>query len=369
MRYTITASIVLGFLAANLPRSDGKAISRDWLARDKSISRDWVCPDSPYAYCPKTGDHEIAGPEDIYPSAGGGGGRGGSHGGGSSGGGESSDGGGSSGGDGGGGSTEQGLGYQSSSGGSEQGFGEDGSGGTGARQGGDTGTFVPNPAYQKYQASTRNNNLAPATKQTTGRDRTWMPKAPYEEIDVGQLATDLRQVIQAQNRQGGPFLFYSGTEGQAVLDFKKNMNLISPENNILYIGDVMRHEDITLQTKYEEDSEMSRYFWACYSRAYAQAVSGKVYVVMPSDRTINRPSNPDPSIWWSYEAPDLSLNPDVTEIVARKFQSATYDSQDEVYKGWEDERVIFTQGDEPLGYVNVDSHFYEPTLPTDDWDG
>ncbi|KAF2649142.1 hypothetical protein K491DRAFT_684109 [Lophiostoma macrostomum CBS 122681] len=69
MRYTITINLLLCLLAGSIPASDGKAITRSWIARDDADYSDPGYPGSPYASCAQPRDKEIAGRGDIYSRA------------------------------------------------------------------------------------------------------------------------------------------------------------------------------------------------------------------------------------------------------------------------------------------------------------
>jgi hypothetical protein len=124
-----------------------------------------------------------------------------------------------------------------------------------------------------------------------------------------------------------------------------------------YIGDVMPKANadpdrVRLETNYAD----TKYFWSAPSRAYAQAVSGRVYIVIPKDQTINiLKDNGDGSVWWTFEAPDLIRNPEVVSITYVSVDP-TMDTYVDITGGLEkpmyefgDEKIIWTRGNPPLG--------------------
>ncbi|KAH7385229.1 hypothetical protein DE146DRAFT_635849 [Phaeosphaeria sp. MPI-PUGE-AT-0046c] len=80
---------------------------------------------------------------------------------------------------------------------------------------------------------------------------------------------------------------------------------------MLALEDVFLKENTDLLRNRLASTDNERYFWAAVSRAHAQAITGRAHVVIPKGGPINIPKdNGDGSVWWSFEAPDLSRNPE-----------------------------------------------------------
>jgi hypothetical protein len=110
------------------------------------------------------------------------------------------------------------------------------------------------------------------------------------------------------------------------------------------------------------------YLWATYSKAYAQVVTGKAYVVIPEGRPINIPYTEKGSMWWSFEAPELSRNPDVTEInyISVDPESSTWnmDTGEQEYE-MGPTKTIWRQGDAPLGFPG--DPLFKEASPAEPW--
>lgn len=93
----------------------------------------------------------------------------------------------------------------------------------------------------------------------------------------------------------GPWLFYSGFD-----DRRKDSEIISEklakrlglknregEGAEYMDGEDAVHNIDDVRIKDYEDTPPENYYWGVYSRAYAQAVTGKIYVAIPKGKGIN----------------------------------------------------------------------------------
>jgi hypothetical protein len=153
------------------------------------------------------------------------------------------------------------------------------------------------------QAVIRTNNNQPATEG---------PRAsPTHDINLQERRDAFRAEIQ-QSYQNRPWFFFSGVDtrdaekwkdalddklqlGNQKTGFIKDFVDVQNPNNQRYLA-----EYTTYKAQGFDD-----YFWAANSKAFAQAVQGRVYVMIPGDRAINQPYDHKGSNWWSYELQSL----------------------------------------------------------------
>lgn len=171
----------------------------------------------------------------------------------------------------------------------------------------------------------KNNYGQPAQSQ----QQTYFPAPP---IDVTAKVTLAKKMIKAQNLNGGPWFFYSGFakevkdvafEAQKILSNRLGVTRKIPTGETDTNGNIVLDKegkpltnDLPMpgiaqafptgsdpdRARFADTPEES-YYWAAPSRAYSQAITGKVYVVIPAGRPVNKPKdNGDGSVWWRYVA-------------------------------------------------------------------
>jgi hypothetical protein len=201
------------------------------------------------------------------------------------------------------------------------------------------------------------------------------------EIDIAELVKGMREQIKAKGKEGGPWYFYSGYDNRQPfltsirrdLSLKLNLGFDDNMNQQLIpsMEDIKapKSNDNPISQVYEDSVAYGGYFWAAHSKAYSQAISGKVHVVIPKDMPINMPyDSAKGSNWWSFEASELTRNPDIEEIQltrVSKDPSAEWDSTLTPYP-LEGSVTIWKKGDEPFGFPG-DEH-YELTRPAAPFD-
>ena len=220
---------------------------------------------------------------------------------------------------------------------------------------GSAGTDNPGPLFPP---SVRNNYNKPATSET----RTYNPE---NDIDIAAKTQEFKNIIKEKNLQDGLWYFYSGFEDkQKRFDVQEDLEK-RLHKKLPYIEDAMPVRGADKVRNAFKGTTNEQYFWAAYSKAYAQAISGKIIIALPEDQPINMPKdNKDGTVWWSFEAPALTRNPDVTEISYVAVGGLNLDLDG---GRWEmaPEKVIWKKGDEPLGFPG-DPHYME-TKPTEAW--
>jgi hypothetical protein len=234
-----------------------------------------------------------------------------------------------------------------------------GGGGMG-RPGGTTGGMGdrPDEGGQQYAPSARNNQNQPATS-----DQRFDPATKnLAAIDIVALKNDMINMMKEKQLEGGPWYFYSGLEDKNIFFnnvrpiLSRKLGLKDGENDKL----IPSMED--LKRKFEEDAnalnfeagDFSEYFWNAYSKAYAQAISGKAYVVIPEDMPLNQPFQKNyGSAWWSFEVPELTRNAGIEEIrLVRLDPTPNMDYADGGVEMFDliGDQLIWKRGDEPLGF-------------------
>lgn len=234
-----------------------------------------------------------------------------------------------------------------------------GDGGMG-RSGGTTGGMgdapePPIPVVQEFPPSARNNQNQPATSAERKYDPAGQNKLV---IDVDEVANDMRQQIRVRGEEGGPWYFFDGLELETFLNdvrpiLSRKLELKDENGNDKLIPSLETAKKPKASDRFamqhEDSPDFQAYFWNAYSKAYGQAVSGKTYVVIPKDRPINQPfEDAQGSWWWSFEAPELSRNPNVEEINIVRIDP-TMNLDGELYD-LADPIPIWKAGDEPLGF-------------------
>jgi len=233
----------------------------------------------------------------------------------------------------------------------------------------------PPNANEGPPLSARNNRGQPAVKQ----EQTYYPAQP---INLAETVARFQTRITNQGLTGGPWYFYSGfpdrDDGLKValpLSEREGVTRTTPAwqgaqtKPMADMSDVMGPESADeIRQAFSKTADMN-YFWGMYSKAYAQAITGKVYVVIPKGRPINTPYNNKGSMWWSFEAPELSRSPGITEI---NYVAVTPDPQLDLETGKMDyemgpNKVIWRQGDAPIGTQGDPLH--EVDTPLEQWNG
>jgi hypothetical protein len=365
MRFVLASSILLCFLAAQFPVNNAGVVPAKLECRNFD--------------CTKTDSIGWSVVNDLFRRAGGGGGggrgdgRGDGHG--------SNNGGGGSGGSGNGSPQTEG-GQTGETGGftgqeTEGGFSGDVN----------TGHPVNDPANAPANPPADNPANAPSIRNNFGNPAQSQEQKynPSPLIDVAAKAAEFRTRIQTAGIQNGPWFFYSGFADKNIRDEThdalgnrlKATRVVGMDENgrpitkpMPALGDAMAAENADPDRLRLVGTPNAPYFWAAVSRAYSQAVSGKVYIVAPVGRPINIPKdNGDGSVWWSFEAPDLSRNPDVDSItyVSVDLEPTMSDNpNDPIYELGPD-KVIWSRGDPPLGTPGDERHM--ETAPAQAWYG
>jgi hypothetical protein len=230
----------------------------------------------------------------------------------------------------------------------------------------------PAPAAPEFPPSARNNQNQPAT---TAQMKFDLAAQKLPEIDVDAVVRDMLEQVRLQGLEGSSWYFFDGLEDMDIY-----LNTVRPilskrlgfgtddQGNQILIPSLqnIKKQKVTDDNaiRYEDAAEFLIYFWNAYSKAYAQAVSGKAYVVIPKDRPINQPfEDKKGSWWWSFEVPELTRNPNVDEIyVVRIDPTLTITLEGEVYD-LDDPVLIWRKGDEPIGFP-ADIR-YEAAFPSD----
>jgi hypothetical protein len=228
------------------------------------------------------------------------------------------------------------------------------------------------PEAQEFPPSARNNQNQPATSEQKTFD-------PQRSIDTDAKRQEFKNIIHRKGLEGGPWFFYSGFEDKDVVwqvqkDLSKQLGLKKIENGqevdkvMPYLQDAIPPEGGDVDRTAFVGTENEKFFWALYSKVFSDAITGKVYITIPKDQPINMPkSNNDGSVWWSFEAPALTRNPDITDITYVSVDTQlSMDLEGPMYD-LGSEKVIWVKGDEPLGFPG-DEHYLE-TKPKEPWNG
>jgi hypothetical protein len=206
-------------------------------------------------------------------------------------------------------------------------------------------------------AAIRTNENKPATE---GQRAT-----PSWDINIQARAAEFRQEMQ-QNWQNRPWFFFSGIDARSARKWQEALNkrLNRPGNqgagsiqDFVNIQDLNNQRYVPEYTVYKQEG-FDDYFWAANSKAFAQAVQGRIYVVIPGERAINQPYDEQGSNWWSYEVPELTRNPNVQDIVLLRTDERVNIgvNTDEDYTFDGPNQIIWQRGDDPFGFP-ADEHF------------
>jgi hypothetical protein len=201
--------------------------------------------------------------------------------------------------------------------------------------------------------------------------------------------SEYRTRIQQSKFPNGPWFFYSGFENKDIvwdshktlsdrLGVARKQDEIIPEMNedekevtyyMPYPEDTMApaNTDLERMKLTAAGSPDEKYFWAAVSRASTQAISGRVYIVIPEGRPINiSKDNGDGPVWWSFEAPDLSRNPGV-ESITYVSVDPTRNMEGPPYYDLDPDVMIWRQSDPSFGTPG-DEH-YKELAPAQPWSG
>ncbi|KAI4700833.1 hypothetical protein J4E81_003797 [Alternaria sp. BMP 2799] len=217
------------------------------------------------------------------------------------------------------------------------------------------------PNAVQYPPSARNNRNQPAASANDPFDP---EDASVPVINVATRANQFRQTITQDGLTGQPWFFYSGLDRKKKDSiYKRNLEdrlqlghgTMPSMNNVLPNagGGEYAIEYNAFQTLSSLD-----YYWAANSKAYAQAVEGRVYVVLPSGHGVNQPYPDKGSNWWTFEVPDLTRNArvdSITVVPVKEDTSNVYMEPAEAYHLGE-ENVIWRRGDEPIGFPASELH-------------
>lgn len=237
--------------------------------------------------------------------------------------------------------------------------------GAGTPPDGGSGSEIELPPPPSYQPSARNNYNKPAVDESVSY-------RPVQPIDLNAKVAEFKKTIGLKGITEGPWYFYSGFEDrrkayELAMPVSKNVAKTTSRWGLLSIAEVMPPAEDDLMLQRVKGGPDEDYFWASNSIAYSQAIQGKVYIAIPQGRAINQPYEKKGSMLWTFEIPDLTRNPYITEIISVEIK----DEKDEKGKKVEledrigDQKVIWKQWDEPLG--TIADPLYKETRPQEAW--
>lgn len=233
------------------------------------------------------------------------------------------------------------------------GEGQETTGGFGAASGNGEGSS--GGANNQYAPSVRNNYNKPATAEGSPT------YSPPRVINVQEKVEWIRAMAAANGWQSGPWFFYSGFPKRE--ESFHYMDLLTVTDKT---GKYKSMDDIKPDV-YDPDFHLyaggphENYFWASYSKAYAQAVQGKIYVITPESEPINQPYGTEKgSMLWSFEMPELTRNPAVTDITWATAKTGSELEETDPARV-NPSRVIWNQGDEAIGFPG--DPLYQEELP------
>jgi len=216
------------------------------------------------------------------------------------------------------------------------------------------------PNAVQYPPSARNNHNQPATSANNPFNPA---AASVPVINVAARTTQFRQTITQDGLTGQPWFFYSGFDRQKK-DYTYKQNLedrlqlghgqMPSMDSVLSIrgSGANAIEYQAYQVRPGVDPARENYYWAVNSKAYAQAVEGRIYVVLPSGRGMNQPYSDKGSNWWTFEVPELTRNPRVDSITVMPVKEDTstlyIEEADAFHLG--EETIIWRRGDDPIGF-------------------
>jgi hypothetical protein len=224
-----------------------------------------------------------------------------------------------------------------------------------SRSGCGPGTTNPAPATREGPPSSKNNYLQSSTEGE--------PIVTNRPIDIGARKARFQADIQnLQGVQKGPWFFYSGFKLDEVDTWKGEVQ-IKLNTKIGYIRNLVDIRGPPYMEEFQRFSSDNNqwYFWAANSKAFSQAIEGKVYAVIPHDTSINQPYENQGSNWWSYELPELTRNDKVDSI------SVYYADPMDMGDALGEAKVIWQRGDAPIGFPGDERRHY--TRPTEPWNG
>lgn len=248
---------------------------------------------------------------------------------------------------------------------------------------------VNNPASPPANAPVNPPANAPSPRNNFGNPAQSQQQTyyPAPQIDIAARVAEIRQKIQSDTHlQNGPWFFWSGFENKEIafeaqdiisarLGVVRTAKKFDPDKQKIVevprmpaMGDVIPMETADVVRKELVKTGNERYFWSAISRAYAQAITGRAYVVIPKGRPINIPKdNGDGSVWWSFEAPDLSRNPGIDSITYVSVDPELNMGLDETNPKYDvgPDMVIWQRGDEALGTPG--NELYKEVAPPQPW--
>lgn len=201
----------------------------------------------------------------------------------------------------------------------------------------------------------RNNYLQSATEGE--------PIRTDRPINIAERRSKFEAGIQElKDSKKGTWFFYSGFEFSEVNTWKGEVQ-IKLGHEVGYLRDLVKTEGPPYMEEFQRFTAGNSqwYFWAANSKAFAQAVQGKVYAVVPDGTAINQPYSDHGSNWWSYELPELTRNEKVESVSV--FFADPMDAGDALGEA----KVIWQRGDTPLGSPGDETREY--ARPNEAWMG
>jgi hypothetical protein len=225
------------------------------------------------------------------------------------------------------------------------------------RSGCGPGSSNPASTSKEGPPSVKNNYLQPSTEgERVATDRPIDVKARKESLETS--------IQNLQGRENEPWLFYSGMDIGDVRSLKPYVDTKIGQKT-RYIADLIDER----RPPYNEEIGRFRaaneewYFWAANSKAFAQAVEGRVHAILPLDAPINQPYGDKGSNWWSFELPELTRNDKVDSISVSSADLWDLNFDEAIGEA----KIIWQRGDAPLGYPGDERRHY--ARPTEPWNG
>jgi hypothetical protein len=225
------------------------------------------------------------------------------------------------------------------------------------RSGCGPGSSNPASTSKEGPPSVKNNYLQPSTEgERVATDRPMNVPARKEFFETS--------IKNLKNREKGPWLFYSGMRIEDAESHKPYMEM-KIGHEMGYIGDLLKQRLPPFNEEYDRFTAANAqwYFWAANSKAFAQAIEGKVHAILPLDTPINQPYGDKGSNWWSFELPELTRN-DKVDSISVYFVD---DMHTDFIEALGEAKVIWQRGDAPLGYPGDERRHY--ARPTEPWNG
>ncbi|KAH7079654.1 hypothetical protein FB567DRAFT_533066 [Paraphoma chrysanthemicola] len=220
-----------------------------------------------------------------------------------------------------------------------------------------------NPQQRPSRDVIRTNNNQPATGGTR--------LDPPRPLDVQQRKATFDAAIIANNLQSKPWFFYSGFNFDDIEKWKvpvdKKVNEKTGQKPAFMRDLVDTEKSPGDRTEYSvyRDAGIDWYYWAVNSKAFAQAVRGDIFVIIPADRAVNQPYDGQGSNWWSFELPELTRNPNVNSITVihgdDRINMDTDPDAKQTYEITGPLETIWRRNDPPMGTPG-DEH-YQYTRP------